>query len=395
MIRANLSVMTGMVIFMGAASALAETDPGSVKLGGGIVFTPSLSAGIMNDDNVTYSDTDQIESVVALVSPNFLLSADNGVSTYGLSYTLTKGEYFDSDEDNYLDHALRGEANWELNARNRVGLSGSYTNGHEARGTGFSQGSGGSLDEPDTYTDDDIHGIYSFGAETAKGRIDLTAGSRERDYDGGLRTRDRDRSTDYGTVEFFYNAGGKTELLAEVTRRNIDYIYTDTETLDSTETDLLVGITWEGTAKTSGTIKVGSLQKKFDSPIRENSTSPRWEVSVRWLPRTYSAFDLLTERSSEETNGVGNFIDTQRYTLSWTHSWKERLSTELSFSHSNLKYDSSDRKDNLDSSSLTVNYQMRRWLALSAGVDISNRDANLNGFDYDKNLTFIGIQASL
>ena len=368
-----------------------------MKLGGGILFTPSLRLGLMNDDNVIYSDSGKHDSVVAVVNPNFELSADNGISTYNLTYSLSKGEYFDSEQDNYLDHALGGDANWELNARNRVTLAGSYEDGHEARGSGFSQGSGSSLDEPETYQEDDIHGIYSFGAEAAKGRIDLTLGTGGRDYDGGDRTRYRDRGADYASLEFFFNTGGKTELLAEVTRRKIDYDYTDVgvETLNSTETDLLLGITWEGTAKTSGTIKVGSRQKKFDSAARRDSTGPRWEVGIRWLPRTYSAFDLLTERGSEETNGVGNFIDSQRYTLSWTHSWLERLSTEASISYSDLEYEGSNRDDDLDISSLSVKYQMRRWLALSLGMELSDRDSSIDVFDYDRNLTFIGIQATL
>ncbi|SEA33921.1 outer membrane beta-barrel protein [Microbulbifer marinus] len=399
MTKVRLSAAIGMIVSMGAGSALAQNQAASVELGNGIEFTPTVDFLMQSDDNVLYANDEQIDSLVAVLNPSFQLSAENGVSAYKLTYSLRKGEYFDSDEDNYLDHELDGEAKWELNSRNRVTLAGSYLDGHESRGTGYSQGFGILLDEPTGFKDKDVHGIYSFGTDGAKGRIDVTAGTSERDYDGGSITLDRDRDSDYAKLGFFYNAGGKTELLTEIVRRDVDYAFTPAgaESRNSTETDVLVGITWEGTAKTTGTIKVGSRQKKFESAAREDFTGPRWEVGIRWMPRSYSAFDLITERRSDEAYGVGDFIDVQRYTLAWTHAWMDRLTSEVSFNRSNNDYEGLDRVEEVTTSSLSFNYQMQRWLSLRAGVNVSEQDSSGVDarFEYDKNLTFVGFQATL
>ncbi|WOX04846.1 outer membrane beta-barrel protein [Microbulbifer pacificus] len=384
---------------LGGGSAWAQSEAASVKLGNGINFTPTLSVDLAQDDNVTLSETDKVESLVAKVRPNFLLTAEDGVSAYSVSYALAKGEYFDSKDDNYLDHFLDGDAFWELNFRHRLALHGSYTNGHDARGSGFSLGRGDLLDEPDRYHSSDFGAVYSYGAESAKGQIDIELGTADLDYAGGVRTRERDRGTGYGGITFNYNAGGKTKVLAEITRREVTYDYTamDAESLDSAEMNYRAGVTWEGTAQTTGRVKVGLRTKDFDSSTRDDFSGAGWEAGVRWVPLTYSAFDFSTARRSRESWGDGDFIDVQNYAVTWHHSWAERFSTQLTFDHELNDYRGveTDREETVNSSQLRMSYQMQRWLSFSAGVSLSDQDSTREGFDYEKNLTFIGIQASL
>ncbi|WP_105103527.1 outer membrane beta-barrel protein [Microbulbifer pacificus] len=399
MTKLKLSAAVCLITSFGAGAALAQTEAAAVKLGSGINFTPTLNIDLQNDDNVTNAETNTIESVVAVINPNFLLSADDGVSAYSVNYSLLRGEYFDSEDDNYTDHFVTGTAGWELNARNRLELFGNFTDGHEPRGTGFSQGSGNVQNEPDRFKSSDINGTYTFGAETAKGQLVLNLGTADKDYEGGMRTAGRDRGTDYGSVTFNYNTGGRTRLLAEVGRREIGYDYTPVgvETLDSAEMRYQVGVTWEGTAKTTGTIKVGSRSKDFVSGERKDYTGPSWEAGIRWTPKTYSAFDFNTARRSDETSGVGNFIDVESYTLSWHHSWADRLSSQVTFDHSINDYLGSrvEREEDINTGTLRLNYQAQRWLAFNAGISVSDKDSSAAGFSYEKNLTFIGLQASL
>lgn len=397
--KKQLSAVICLVSTLGAAGAQAQVEAASVKLGSGIEFTPSLNMDFQHDDNVTMAETDEIDSPVAVINPNFLLSADNGVSAYNLNYSLVRGEYFESEEDNYTDHFLSGGAGWEFNDRNKLELKGSVTDGHEPRGTGFSQGSGNNISEPDRFKRNDINGKYTFGAESAKGQLSLLLGTDDKDYEGGLRTAGRDRGTDYGTLAFKYNSGSRTKLLAEIDRRDIgyDYVADGADTLDSSEMRYQVGVTWEGTAKTTGTVKVGGRTKEFESAAREDFSGPSWEVGVRWTPKEYSAFDLNTARRSNETDGVGDFIDTTSYTFGWSHEWADRLTSQATYDYSINDYQGEgvDREDDVSSFGLQLNYQMRRWLAFKAGVNLSDKDSNVAGFAYEKNVTFVGLQASL
>ncbi len=55
----------------------------------------------------------------------------------------------------------------------------------------------------------------------------------------------------------------KTSLLLEARHTELDYKYTASQ-LDSEELRYYIGATWDATAATSGTIKVGPVEKKFD-----------------------------------------------------------------------------------------------------------------------------------
>jgi len=399
MIKTKVSGAVFLAASLGASSVLAETEEAFIKLGGGVNFTPSVNLDVLYDDNVTSAETDEIESWVTVFTPGFLLSAENDKSAYTLGYSLTRGEYHDSEEDNYTDHEVTADAAWALTARHKLAVSGTYLDGHESRGTGFSQGGGAAITAPDEFQDTDIQVRYGFGAESAKGHLDVELGTRERDFEGDARTEARDRSTDYAGVTFRYNVGARTEVLAQVNHRDISYDVTPLgdASLNSTETDYLVGVTWEGTAKTTGSVKVGSSEKKFDDNSRSDFTGPRWEVGVRWAPRSYSSFDFTTSSRSDETNGTGDFIDVASYSVAWNHEWADRLSSTLSYEYAEDDYegDSDSRKEETNTTGLRVDYQMRRWLNLNAGVTYTDKDSTEAGSDYDRAVFAVGIQATL
>jgi len=157
----------------------------------------------------------------------------------------------------------------------------------------------------------------------------------------------------------------------------------------------MVGISWEGTAATTGTVKVGNRKKYFDSYDREDFSAPRWEVGIRWSPLSYSAFDFITERRSDESNGYGNFSDVKSVTVAWSHSWSDRVSSTVSYNREDSEYAATNREDEIGNSSASINYQARRWLSFHAGLNVSDKSSNVDGFDYEKNLAFIGLNATL
>ena len=108
-----------------------------------------------------------------------------------------------------------------------------------------------------------------------------------------------------------------------------------------------------------------------------------------------SAFDFITSRRSDETNGSGDFIDVATYSVAWKHAWMDRLSSTLSYNYDDNDYEGSPREEKTNSAGLRVNYQMHRWLDLNAGVTYTDQDSNVAGFDYERTVFSIGVQASL
>ncbi|GAA5525035.1 hypothetical protein Maes01_01595 [Microbulbifer aestuariivivens] len=405
--KTTLSLAIGLVAFAGtgAVAAQSQSKAAEIDLGNGIVLTPMLELGLAYDDNVVHTETDTIDSWVTELRPSFVLSAENDFSEYALSYTAARGEYKDSSDDNYTDHMLEAAAQWELNSLHRVGIAAAYEDVHEERGTGFSQGFGTLLAEPERYSVNDFSGTYRYGAESARGNIELEAGTRSKDYDptqyiDGVQGNNalaslRDYDTDYGSARFFYNTGGRTRLLLEANRSLVNYDVAGTSSRDSTQSSVLLGVSWEGSANTTGTVKVGARSKNFEDASREDFSAPAWEVGVTWEPLTYSTFQLSTARRFEEAQGEGDFTDVEEFAASWSHTWLERLSTDLSFYHQNMGYEGTERTEERNGASLKVNYEMRRWMTLTAGYTFDNQNSTLPGYDNDPTVFSLGARFTL
>ncbi|WP_334050122.1 outer membrane beta-barrel protein [Alteromonas gracilis] len=377
---------------------IAQT-PASIELGGFDLY-PSLKAEFGHDDNVLRDDDSEVESWKSTIAPEFILVNSFGLNTIQAGYRLERGNYFSSQADSYTDHLFNLAGNFELNVRHRVSFEAVYKDDHDERGTAFTIGQGDIIDTPDQYKSSKVDVTYSYGALTTKGRIDLTAGYLTTDYDIDTPLyRSRDRSTNSLGGTFYYQIMPATDLTFDVIYNNIDYDFAldPTTPLDSEEVRALVGVEWDTTAKTTGYFKIGHRQKEFDDGSREDFSGLDWRIGVTWSPRTYSTVDFTTFTNTNETNGVGDFIDTQTYQLSWDHEWLDRLSTTVKASYSEDEYTGSNasRVDDNITTMFTVNYVARRYMVVQAGFTHDRRNSNEDIIDFDRNIVSLTVNITL
>ncbi len=165
---------------------------------------------------------------------------------------------------------------------------------------------------------------------------------------------------------------------------------------DSTEDRLLAGATWEATAKTIGTFRIGIAKKDFNDTARASSTAVTWEGQIRWSPRTYSHVDVsLLKTPAETTGGVGNFIDRTNTGVVWTHDWTSRIATAASASYLTDAYQGVARTDNTRTIGLKASYRMRRWLAVGGDYSNASRVSDVGNFDYKRNVFMLFVNATL
>lgn len=371
---------------------------GSVELGGFELF-PSVGIGLTHDSNVTRSDTDEIESWKSTISPEFILVNNYGLDQYQIGYRMTRADYFSSQEDSFTDHLLTANAAVELDVRNRISLAAEYDDGHDDRGTLFSIGLGDTLERPDTYKNYSVSSTYTYGAPTSKGRVDFTAGYYVVDYDlntDAYRSRDRD-TVNLGTT-FYYNVLPATDLTFDVIYNDITYDFAldAANPLDSEETRILVGAEWEGTAQTTGYVKVGNRKKEFKDATRDDFSGLDWQVGVIWTPKTYSTLEVTAFTNTNETFGEGNFIDSDTFEVTWDHEWLDRVSTTFSASYIVDKFTGgTDRQDDNMTFGASLNYQMQRYVLVQLGYDYDERDSNRNEIDFDRNLLTLSVSITL
>ena len=387
---------------LGISHSAAAQDEGKIEAGAFDII-PSVTSEAKFIDNVTYASNDEetIESWVGVISPRVRALTRFGNSTIEASYRLERGEYFSSDADNYTDHFANLTGRFDISSRHRFTARARYEDGHDERGRRFSNGFGNQLANVDTYKNSGLDAIYSFGALSSDGRIDVSVGVTDLDYDwdqGSYLFRDRQTKKVGG--QFYYRLAGSTHLVFDATHRQIDYdVARDpANPLDSDENRLLAGVTWESTASTTSFAKVGYQQKKFDAGNREDFSGVDWEVGMTWQPLSYTEFGLSTSADTRETNGEGDFIRSRDYAVSWKHAWLQRFSTKASLIYEEDDYEAAivnPREDDTTRLLLSADYDFRRWLTLGLYYQLSERDSNRPTIEYDRDVVGLTARVTL
>ena len=160
---------------------------------------------------------------------------------------------------------------------------------------------------------------------------------------------------------------------------------------ESEDWRFLLGLTWEATAKTTGSIRLGIQRRQFDDAARAQISNPSWEVDVRWSPRQYSHFDFASSRRNEETFGEGAFIDISAYKVAWTHEWSRGWESIISWARRDTEFVGSLRDQDLNEISLGLRYRQGRLLSWEAGYARRSRDSSLSNLVYDGDMFSIGV----
>ena len=379
------AALMGVAAMAHAQIRPAYSYPGATPAQGGtrvgdtpVFFTPWLGFGVGYDDNLFLTNRNERSSYLYVVSPGFKLDARSPNSVLQLSHQHQIGRYTGSHEDDYVDHVTRAQADIAFSGRafGRLGLD--FVKGHDPRGSTdrpFST-------RPDEYKVYSPNVTFAFGAPGAQGRAEVYYLYAQKRYENNRATTilsDRD-TQEYGAA-LYVRVAPKTYVLGEVRQTDIDYRVVSP--FSGEERRYYAGVSWEATAATSGTLKIGRLRRSFDfgSP---SVTATSWEGNIAWAPRTYSRFDLFTYRQTNESTGLGKFILTEVVGVNWNHDWNSYLMTGVTARYQKDEYQGFNRTDDTKSLGLRVGYKFRRWLTLGAEYTYATRDSNLS-FDYDKN----------
>lgn len=362
-------------------------EPQSIKLSEGLLFTPTLEVSERHDDNFRAVEDNEESSWITSVTPTFVLGAEGRKSAYQLSYSAVSDTFHSSHKDNNTDHHVNADAGYEFDSRNRLKLNAGF---HKIEDTASEDQNV----ENDKYTTSNVGGVYSFGAQTARNQIDFGANYQELRYQNSDHLNaDKERDTTALNTILYHAVAPKTRALVEA--RHTDYDYVSNTRLNSNNVALLAGLTWDATAKTTGTVKFGGEKKRFDDSSIDDESGGMWEVGVKWSPRTYSTFGLNTRRALDEGDNGASSIESQSTTLSWDHEWMDRLSSTVSYTYSDQDYQDITRTDKIDTFGVGLTYEMRRWLDLGVGYKYSENDSDAVGESYERNIFSISATASL
>ena len=186
----------------------------------------------------------------------------------------------------------------------------------------------------------------------------------------------------------------RTSVVMEVRQTNADYI-ADTSTNDNTDRRYLVGLTWDATAKTSGTFKVGQQQKDFSSAARPRASGASWEGAVRWSPMTYSVWDLVTSKAAADSTGFGDYITNTGATVLWNHQWAGTISSRVTLGVVQSDFAATPRTDVTRNYGLGFFYNIARTVRAGLELARTDRSSNIGIYEFNRNVSMLSLEVTL
>lgn len=372
------------------SEAARGSGPAPVQVGNSPVWvSPYAKLGYGHDSNLTLADTNEISSDGWQLRAGFNADARGARSLFRFSVDANDVNYSDSSADNYTDILTSTSLDFAFSSRSFLQGYWKYSLGHDARGS-TDRGVGTGVDK---YSLSTPGFIYAYGAPSAKGRVEVYASQemkRYRNNEATTATAERD-TTEYGTAAYL-RVSPRTSIVGEVRGTEIEYLLPSPNS--GRERRYYAGVTWEATAATSGSVKLGRLERKLDGG-QPRFTGPSWEAAVYWSPRSYSKFDLYTARFTTESSGLGDFIVSDATGVNWNHSWSSFVTTAAYARLQNDRYEGFDRDDDITTLGLKANYRFRRWMTLGAEYQFTQRDSSIPGNDYDKDIWLLSAEVSM
>lgn len=389
---------SGLALCISALTPVAAmaVEPNPIEMGN-LQIVPTLGISATEDDNIFRNQFNEFESTIYNYRPRILTTLDSGANSFTLDLAADKGEYVETDEDDYTDWNATLAAHVELNASNIIDFNYRFNDAHEFRGTGFSQGDNIPV-LPDEYEETRIGASYQIGNNESLGRLQFSIGSYEKDYTNNfVLTQYRERQDDYWGATFYWNLSPRTSLLLEYRNREVEYGATlaGTTTLDSEEEYVYVGIEWEASAATTGSLRIGQGDKTFDAGNRADADLPSVEGDITWTPVDYSTVTLYASQIFDETQGFGNAIERRTMGVTWQHEWTQRFSSNVNVNLSDEDHLASLRQDDYDTYSVGVTYSVARWLDIGLDIGREDRQSNAVGLTMDRGYAAIRLEASL
>lgn len=385
----NISFAGTTLLCLAASEGWAqmENEPRYIRLGH-FDFTPTLEVRERYDDNYRGLSENEQASWVTGIRPTFILGARNRNSEYELEYSLDNETFHSDSRASHTDHYVNLRSAWEFSSRHRLRAGLGWHKVEETSDTEIDS-------ENDKYSRAIAHAAYRYGARTARNQLEFGTRYEELRYhnSGDLNASEERDSLMFNTI-WFHRLGASTHSLLEL--RHTDHDYKLPSALrDSTNQAVLGGASWEATAKTSGSVKLGVERKEFDSSQRKDFTSPMWEIGVSWEPRSYSVFKLNSRRAFDEGDDGASTINNWTTLATWEHEWTSRISTELLYRYSDREYKGIDRDDKRTSWGAGVTWSPDRWVDVTLSYLHTENDSNVRRESYDRNIYLLSFDLRL
>jgi len=385
---------TGIVGQVSSVTAAThKTRPTSAANGSG----PSLylTSGLKFDDNVLRRDRHKERDVIVIMRPAIYFDGRLGRHSVRAGYEADIERYLGVSSLNQLNQKLLLNSDLDLGRRLQASLESALEYGTDEPGDLDSRPR--IRGRPDRWREHSAAGEITLGRRIAQAQIGLRLSIRGlRNLNNNQQDRDLDERT--LTLSGRYNLGAKYAVVTTFSGAWIDYLDPRSD-FDSREYSALVGLEWEATAKTSGTIKFGLRHRDFYAHGQPGSDGFIWDARVHWAPKTYSRLTAYSARNVSEGGFIGGISDAVTISdtlgLIWHHGLSERMTFEAEVERTLARADGRNGDDEFMLYGAELRYRLNRSVEVFADWEFRSRSSRTSPANYEAGTVFIGLEARL
>ncbi|MCF6236718.1 MAG: outer membrane beta-barrel protein [Gammaproteobacteria bacterium] len=354
---------------------------------------PSISAGVLRDDNIWRTPSAQKSDSALLFEPSILYKFLFRKHSFDAVYDGQYAKYADYSDENYADHDVGGRLKLDLAPAMKLELAGRYLKSHDLRGVSTTRKI--VSQKPDLWNRIDLSGEFIYGRRESSAQIGVFVGSQSIDYTNNNQYL-RDRTINTFRSTFYYNVTSKSAWLLELDRRGIGYANNSEVNRDSVEMRYLAGARWSATAQTEGEIRLGILDKSFEAQDKENFTGLTVRGKLSWEPLATDRVVVEISRMPRESPEVSaDYFVENSLKIRWGHVLTDLVTfTVGSLMQRDNHSGENSREDAIFALNVGLNVSLLTWLDLEGSYGYSTRASNLDGLDYDGNVFKLAFVAS-
>ncbi len=369
------------IILILAFCLLADTAgaAGNIHIGQTEIH-PFLSLKEIFSDNIYSTSTDEKSDSILETSPGVKMQMPIGIHRFEAEYWVIDRRYSTYKGEDTTDQHAKGLLDLKFGSRLSLTASGAYDKGHEPRSSSAS----GFIEVFRTNTG---YGSATYQL-TGRSKVQVEYTQTAWNYStSSFRDRDEGLTSGY----FYYRFLPKTSVFVQYDHKAVDY--TDpTSGLNSTEDSALVGIQWEITEKSRGTIKAGRTSKDYTDPAMKDFSGSRWYLNIDHKFSEDSSVVLTGQRQVNEANAVGvAYYTTTGLSGEFAFRFLSKTAFLLRGSYSKDVYSNAvppetvAREDTYSQTGVGLKYFMKDWIDLGADYNKRNRSSNIDVNDYKEN----------
>jgi hypothetical protein len=372
-----------------------EADPTGLAYNG-ILFYPSVLAGIEFDSNIYASPRNAEEDVALVLAPELRIRSDSESAQHVLDLGASHYEYRQFDSESRTEAHARLKSARQLMTDVKLDTLLEAARRFEPRGSSLTLANSA---KPIAYRDLRAETIVTktfnrFGIAVGGGIRALAFENGETAAGGSIDQGFRDGTIISASVKPFYDfsPGYRAYTLLRANRRNYDG--TGSLNRDSEGYDARAGLEFQLTSMLFGSVELGYLRQSYSDPLIPDADGLSARADLKWLMTPLMTVSLFGSRQVSELAAqdqdsridltIGARVD---------YELRRDLIASLEAAYTREDFSGSTRQDDTFRIGTQIDYLMNSYLSFGLKYNYFERDSSNIDFSFDRHLVMLNVTA--